>query len=110
MTHIFEERALAIYRVYTMSAHSGVMKAIANFHRHDSDTTFELQQSCIPINYDELAVLSLKKHLFSFLGLRELAMKYRRKFLPTVVENIYVHIRSRACPVTEISVFATVIR
>ena len=51
MTQIYAERALAIYLVYTMSARSGVIKAIANFYRDDSDTAFELQRSCIPINY-----------------------------------------------------------
>ena len=75
MTQIYVERALAIYRFYTMSARSGVIKAIASFCR--VDTAFERHRSCIPINCDELeTVQSLKKHLLSFLGLGELAIKF----------------------------------
>ena len=55
-----------------MSARFGVIKAIASFYRVDSDTAFERRRS-----RDELeTVQSLKKHLVSFLGLRELAMKF----------------------------------
>ena len=60
-----------------MSARSSVIKAIASFCRVDSDTAFERHRSRIPINCDELETAqSLKKHLLSFLGLRELAIKY----------------------------------
>ena len=60
-----------------MSARSSVIKAIASFYHDDSDTIFERHRSHIPINCDELeTVQSLKKHLLSFLGLRELAMKF----------------------------------
>ena len=60
-----------------MSARSGVVKAIASFCRVDSDTAFERHRSRIPINCDELeTVQSLKKDLLSFLGLRELAIKF----------------------------------
>ena len=77
MTQIYVERTLAIYRVYTTSARSGVIKAIASFCRVDSNTAFERHRSRIPINCDELeTVQSVKKDLLSFLGLRELAMKF----------------------------------
>ena len=60
-----------------MSACSGVIKAIASFYRVDSDTAFERHRSRIPINCDELETVQfLKNHLLSFLGLRELAMKF----------------------------------
>ena len=76
MTQIYAERALVIY-VYNMSARFGVIKAIASFYRIDSGTAFERHRSRIPINCDELeTVQSLKKHLVSFLGLKELAMKF----------------------------------
>ena len=58
-----------------MSARSGVIKAIASFCRVDSDTAFERHRGRIPINCDALeTVQSLKKHLLSFLGLRELGL------------------------------------
>ena len=77
MTQIYTDRALGIYPVYAMFARSGLIKAIASFYRVDSDTAFERHRICIPINCGELeTVQSLKKHLLSFLGLRELAMKF----------------------------------
>ena len=48
---------------------------IASFNRVDSDTAFERHRGRIPINCKLETVQSLKKHL-SFLGLRELAMKF----------------------------------
>ena len=75
MTQIYADCASAIiYRVMSMA---GVIKATASFYRVDSDTAFERHQSRIPINCGELeTVQSLRKHLLSFLGLRELAMKF----------------------------------
>ena len=74
MTQIYVERALAIYRIYTMSARSGVIsliKAIVGFCHVDPDTAFERHRSRIPINCNELeTVQSLKKRLLSFLGLK----------------------------------------
>ena len=60
-----------------MSVRSAVIKAIVSFCRVDPDTAFERHRGRIPINCDELeTVQSLKKHLLSFLGLRELAIKF----------------------------------
>ena len=61
---------------YIMAANAGVVKAIVSFYRiADSDTTFERHRSRMPIN-DVNTVHALKKHLVSFLGLKELASKY----------------------------------
>ena len=48
----------------------------ASFCRVDSETAFDRHRSRIPINCDELETQSLKWHLLSFLGLRELALKF----------------------------------
>jgi len=58
-----------------MAANAGVVKAIVSFYRIDSDTAFERHRSRMPIN-NANTVHALKKHLVSFLGLKELASKY----------------------------------
>ena len=58
-----------------MAANAGVIKAIASFHRVNSDTAFERHRSRIPIN-DLNTLHALKKRLIQFLGLKELTIKY----------------------------------
>ena len=52
-----------------------MLKAVVSFYRIDSETAFECHRSRIPIN-NVNTVLALKKHLISFLGLKELSSKY----------------------------------
>jgi len=58
-----------------MAANAGVVKAIGRFYRIDSDTAFKRHRRRMRIN-DVNTVHALKKHLLSFLGLKELASKY----------------------------------
>ena len=58
-----------------MAANAGVLKAIVNFYRIDSDSAFERFRSRIPIK-DVNTAHALKKHLVAFLGLKELARKF----------------------------------
>ena len=59
-----------------MAFNADISKAVVRFYRIDSETAFERHRSRIPIN-DVNTVLALKKHLISFLGLRELSSEYR---------------------------------
>ena len=52
-----------------------MLKAVVSFYRIDSETAFECHRSRIPIN-NVNTVLALKKHLISFLGLKELSSTY----------------------------------
>ena len=59
-----------------MAVNAGIIKAIVSFYRINSDTAFERHRSRIPIRDDLNTVQALKKHLVSFLGLKELSIKY----------------------------------
>ena len=52
-----------------------ILEAVVSFYRIDSETAIERHRSRLPIN-DVNTVLALKKHLNSFLGLKELSSKY----------------------------------
>ena len=58
-----------------MAVNSGSLKAVVSFYRIDTETAFERQRSCIPINSVK-TVLALTNHPISFLGLKELSSKY----------------------------------
>ena len=58
-----------------MAVNAGILKAIVSFYRFDSETAFKRHRSCILIN-EIHTVLALKRHLISFLGLKELSSKY----------------------------------
>ena len=60
-----------------MAANAGIIKVNVTVYRIiNSDTAFERQGSRIPIRDDLNTVRALKKHLVSFLGLKELLLKY----------------------------------
>ena len=60
-----------------MAANAGIIKVNVTFYRIiNSDTAFERHGSRIPIRDDMNTVQALKKHLVSFLGLKELSLKY----------------------------------
>ena len=60
-----------------MAANAGIIKVNVTFYRIiNSDTAFERHGSRIPIRDDLNTVQALKKHLVSFLGLKELSLKY----------------------------------
>ena len=48
---------------------------LVSFYQIDSETAFERHRSSIPF-HNVNTVLALKKHLISFLGLKELSSKY----------------------------------
>ena len=54
-----------------MAVNDGIFKAVVSFYRIDSETACERHRSRIPIN-DVDTIPALKKHLISFLGLKEL--------------------------------------
>ena len=58
-----------------MAVNAGILKAVVSFYRIDTETAFERQRSCIPINNVNTA-LALKNHPILFLGLKELSSKY----------------------------------
>ena len=58
-----------------MAVNAGILKAVVNSYRIDTETAFERQRSCIPINSVK-PVLALTNHPISFLGLKELSSKY----------------------------------
>ena len=58
---------------------AGIIKVNVTFYFYrviNSDTAFERYGSRIPIRDDLNTVQALKKHLVSFLGLKELSLKY----------------------------------
>ena len=60
-----------------MAANAGSIKGYVTFYRIiNSDTAFERHGSRIPICDDMNTVQALRKHLVSFLGLKELSVKY----------------------------------
>ena len=60
-----------------MAANAGIIKGNVTFYRIiNSDTTFERHGSRVPIRDDMNTEQALKKHLVSFLGLKELSLKY----------------------------------
>ena len=60
-----------------MAANASIIKVNVTFyHIINSDTAFERRGSRIPIRDDLNTVQALKKHLVSFLGLKELSLKY----------------------------------
>ena len=58
-----------------MAVNAGILKAVVSSYRIDTETAFERQRSCIPINSVK-TVLALTNHPISFLGLKELSSKY----------------------------------
>ena len=58
-----------------MAVNAGILRAVVNFYRIESETAFDRHRSRIPIK-DVKTVLMLKKHIISFLGLKELSGKY----------------------------------
>ena len=58
-----------------MAVNAGILKAVVNSYRIDTETAFERQRSCIPINSVK-TVLALTNHPISFLGLKELSSTY----------------------------------
>ena len=60
-----------------MAANAGIIKVTVTFYRIiKSDTAFERHGSRIPIRFDLNTVQALKKRFVSYLGLKELSLKY----------------------------------
>ena len=58
-----------------MAVNASILKAVVSSYRIESETAFERRRSRIPSN-DVDTILVLKKHLISFLGLKNLSSNY----------------------------------
>ena len=58
-----------------MVVNASILKAVVSSYRIELETAFERRRSRIPSN-DVDTILVLKKHLISFLGLKDLSSNY----------------------------------